>query len=287
MSAGENGKSVGASHFDLEKTFRLTAEISSVALLIGFVASAAINQLVFNSWGLNFVSYATPSDVVMSGIGFLLDTAFPFVFALVTLIGPAVLGQKYSNDRIKSLALLIAVAIIAIWLSQFLQGIAERAVNDRKAFAATRFSDAYLLTVLVLALSVSLPIVLHYRSNGAVWRRKVALIAVPLVAVVLSGLSLVNIVKLRAELGYQRTLTEVLASADQRCTSDQPIVLWVGSEWTVAQCVGGKPFALRSDAAGEIVPSDAVGMCDPFGFLTLWECNVRTANERNATSEPS
>ena len=278
MATSQN---IGQNRFfgiDLEKTFRVTAEISSVALLIGFVASAAINQIVFASWGLNFVSFAAPSDVIMSGIGFLLDTGLPMFIAIVTLIAPDYFGWRYKDHPILRWAILAGMLAVAVFLALFLQGIAERANAARESFGGPEFSDAYLVTVLVLSLAIAMPCLMYARANRVgrmEGRPKAVFYAVLAASVVFGALSLANIVKLRADLGYQRVLSNLQSPSEGRCSEADSIVLWLGSEWVVARCGEAAPFAIKADTVTRVSPSNLRGYCNALGALTLWECAVR------------
>lgn len=49
-------------------TTRNLAEMISVAGVIGFFVSVVSQTLTFESWNINFLEIASPSDVIMSGL---------------------------------------------------------------------------------------------------------------------------------------------------------------------------------------------------------------------------
>ena len=107
----------------LASTFRITAEVSSLVLLIGFGVSVFLNGLVFAQWGVSFVMVATPADVVMSGLGFLFDILPVVGFFALCALAVRLLSSLPSSDSanagtlLQKWAILLGVAVFGFVLS--------------------------------------------------------------------------------------------------------------------------------------------------------------------------
>jgi len=68
-------RTIGLVH-KLQPFLALTAQVTSLAGIAGFVAAIILNSIIFRNWGLTFLQIASPSDVILSGlqlaIGFLI-----------------------------------------------------------------------------------------------------------------------------------------------------------------------------------------------------------------------
>jgi hypothetical protein len=105
--------------------FRITAEVTSLMLIAGFVFSVLINQYLFLDWGLEFLQVATVNDVVMSGLmfsAFLFKSILPFALGLY--IGVEFVKSKWLNRNEQTRAGMFIVAI-AIFISAFINSISS------------------------------------------------------------------------------------------------------------------------------------------------------------------
>lgn len=61
---------------------KFIAEFSAACAFLGFFLSILLHALVFSKWKIDFVQIASPSDVLMSGMGFFVGLGLPLIAAL-------------------------------------------------------------------------------------------------------------------------------------------------------------------------------------------------------------
>jgi len=103
----------------LRSVLTVTAEVTSLALLFGFLISCAYNSYLFSTWGLNFLAIATPNDVIMSGVMTALPvfmSVAPFVFGLY-MLKPLYRVARSSEDDISNDPYGVAAMIFVVALT--------------------------------------------------------------------------------------------------------------------------------------------------------------------------
>lgn len=204
------------------------AEISGLMLVIGFVASIAVNTLVFERWGLSFLQLASTTDVVMSGLHFAGPIALFGLIILGVLEVASSLRKWTHGERLDreteyisyNLAL-IGVSLGAPRLS-FINPFAEE-----PATAAAIVGGALAL------------IAIRYLADPLVevvdgWRLWIKRTAVPALLVVFAMQS-VTLFSLRVEQGFFPSYVRAQDSASLGCAGDARL-LWSGSDAIVARC---------------------------------------------------
>lgn len=268
--------------FSFERAFRITAEVTSIVLIIGFVVSAAINQLVFARWGLSFLMIADPSDVLMSGLGFLFDTFQAlFVALLLALMVLGFLAHK-EGETIQLRGALIwgPTVLLALAISAFFIGIPL----DEGLTAAIHGEDLPLragingsTAALVCGLAAALFAAGVYFSHEE-WRGWQALVlgAIGIGGTVAAYNGGASLIVLRDDTGYYSRFVALSAGAPAACTATPVHLLWSGSSKAVVRCASGASRATFVLNAGDIsytsVPRD-FGCHAPRANLR-WRCRV-------------
>lgn len=270
---------------DLELTFRFVAEISSIILLAGFVAATVLNQMIFSTWGLNFISLADPTDVLMSGMGFLFDAMLLLLIGWIAwyALNSEFLLSNFINRRAEKpspFVIIPAAATIALGLLAMAYALPELSPSswwsNNAGWVDVSSASAHSLSQLSYGAAVFVYLKLH-RTKLDKDRKILRLVALAGSALALASATIgaLNLIGLRAELGYQPDILESPGLAAETCTDGAPLVLWMGSSFTVARCSeGSEAFVVRVEGQQKFVPSAHSGMCRQSGINPLFDCAV-------------
>lgn len=118
-------------------------EIFSVVSAASFFLSAAINTVVFRMWGVNFLSVASPSDVVMSGINLAVQAS------LAIGVGWLFWASQASADRWNRIAGRVGVVLLV------LAYLVRRSISHAHAtgFRGAEWIEAFLAPARIIALN--------------------------------------------------------------------------------------------------------------------------------------
>ena len=254
------------SDINFERVFRLAAGISSLLLLLGFVVSTVLNQFVFWQWNLSFMTFAAPVDVIMSGINLVYDASITAIISLVVIFA----AEHYSGiveeaDRKRGPWLYTGLAILLFMFAPIFSAIASAfetsgpkdwpfAFNEAAGIANTQISFGTALAAVQLwRLRRILPTD-HLARLGAL-----SGIVFALIAVVSGG---INLVQIRASVGYETRLLDIVGLPDETCKGRNPIAYWVGSNYIVARCPGEfEHFVIKTDLAERFELSNERAFC--------------------------
>jgi hypothetical protein len=197
-------------------------EALSLLAALAFLAAVALNQFLFNQWGLSFLQVASPADVVMTGVGALLYLS-PLVF--IAAAG-ALLGLVTRRVRPLWWGLLLLECLVIVALAA--------AVAFRTS--VTTPSGSGVTVLLILALVPLAHLLTHSRRREMLARRgATAAVGSLLVASVLAvAAGQVQDYSLDG-VGPQRI--HLLQPALPGCHG---LVLWQGERATVVQCSYGR-----------------------------------------------
>jgi len=81
----------------------------SLILAVAFVMAVALNQFVFERWGLNFAQVSTPSDVLMSGLDIGFRIFLPVIVYLAALLVAKMVVDAYPRAYVGLLILGVAI----------------------------------------------------------------------------------------------------------------------------------------------------------------------------------
>lgn len=257
--------------------FKVVIEASSLGLIVAFVASTWINQLVFASWGLSFRALASTSDVVMSGLTFF----FIFSVPAVAVCGIVWILKGYFEE--------VNDATLRRWSPWaasllLLGGMALLFVVDRLPRTSTAEVGALLIGQglefygLYLALALG-ALVLH------VLLRSLPAVAPPrpligdrqfrftiLIAIIAFAIGLGGITFNRMQVGYLDAYVP-MPNAGIRCDAAKPQVLWIGTQFAVLGCPG-TPYAgaVATDRLSAILPDTRYGIACRRASQLLRKC---------------
>jgi len=126
----------------------VTAEISSLLLVVGALLSVALNTVLFARWDINFLSVATPGDILMSGLNILRRT---IVWLLLMFPGAIVIffftRRFLAGDDRTLRSRVITSILMVLWLVLFWASF--RAVNFRHWNYPMEGNYSLYLTVIV------------------------------------------------------------------------------------------------------------------------------------------
>ena len=193
---------------------RLGVEAFSLLASLAFLGAVALNEHLFGKWGLSFLQIASPSDVIMTGLGALF---WMTPLAVVAAIGG---GLGYVSRRARRLwwGLLALECVAAVALAIAIVIEADLRQGDTALLSCTLAPVAHLLS--------------HPRS-GAVMRRRGARAALALLVIAAVLLTIDNRVGRQAQAGVTRERIHVLQPALPDCHG---LVLWKGERATVVEC---------------------------------------------------
>ena len=205
----------------LRSWIKRAVEALSLLAAIAFLAAVALNQFLFNQWGLSFLQVASPADVVMTGVGSLLYLS-PLVF--IAAAG-ALLGFASRRVRLLWWGLLLLECILIAGLA----GVA--AFNG----SLTSPSGSGVTVLLILGLFPLAHLLTHWRRREMLARRGAtaaigSLVVASVLAVVVGQVQDYSL----DGVGPQRI--HLLQPAIPGCHG---LVLWQGERATVVQCSYG------------------------------------------------
>lgn len=132
----------------------VTAEISSLLLVAGALLSVALNTALFGRWDINFLSVATPGDILMSGLNILRRTIVWLFFT-----SPVAIVIFFSTRRIlavdnRALYVRVIVLFLALmWLVLFCASFRES--DFRHWNYPVEGNESLYLTVIVAVATVA------------------------------------------------------------------------------------------------------------------------------------
>lgn len=198
----------------LRTWLKLGVEAFSVLASLAFLVAVTLNQILFSLWGLSFLQIASPSDVVMAGLGALFY-ASPLV--VLTATG-AILGFASRRVRLLWWGLLLFECALA----SVLFGVS----------ANTEGLPAGLTILLILALLPLAHLLTHRRRQEVMSRRGAAVaVAVLFSAGVLS--MVVDQVRTQSRDGVNGRRVHLVQPSMPGCHG---LLLWQGERASVIEC---------------------------------------------------
>ncbi len=237
----------------LSSALKLIAEVSAGLAFVGFLISICLHILVFNQWRIDFLHVASPSDVLMSGMGFAIGMGIPLLFSIAFVVGATTVISKLEvSDRSKfmkavtklttSKAVKVIYVIAAILLLLIIWRILSGPDLPYYFITMEDNPDREITNVLVyigvilIGFGVSATRK-QERSHRSEDSSGIAILTVYLGLgfVVLFAFSFINI---QAAQGFQRSRTIV---DDPTVCNGNGRVLWIGSQSTIVRCEMGGP----------------------------------------------
>ncbi len=251
---------IGADQPRFSGFLRIVVEASSMALVVAFIVSVWMNQVVFNAWGLSFRSLATTSDVLMSGLTFFFTFAAPGTSAIILASLLANLAHEETEKSFSGLRQWLAPLILLLGLVMWM--IAAEVDGN---FGTHDVSVDLATTEMMHALLVALGIAglcqhfvfrgLHAKENRPDWSDDGALILTIVLGVGSVFTGIAGATSTRMQIGYLDGFVPTsIANAD--CLGNTMVLLWVGTEFSAVGCTGSNAVAaIRTESLPPIQAS--------------------------------
>lgn len=269
---------------NFERIFRVTAEITSIILIIGFLLSASLNHLVFADWGLGFLMVANPSDVIMSGLAFLFDTITSLFigFFLVVIIFLFYIGSekgtvKRRNALVGTTALLALISMISFIIGIPLDTNIEAMARGKQRTLESAF-DGTIASLVSGAASLFFAIsVFSSNENWRLWKM-IVLVLSGLIGTVTAYYAGSSLITLRSDLGYYSQYVVVAEGQPDTCGSSPTRLLWSGATNAVITCGSGQTQTILVTSMQNLTfsPRTRALICDGPDFKLRWECEFES-----------